>query len=1124
MSIRRTPLRSVAAGIVLALACGAPALADDTEIFVGNVLQSAQPNVLLVLDTSGSMGTMIDTAPPYDSTQVYPGSCRTGVVFWNESSRNLPRCDDDWFYESAFKCQALADTLAANGFGTDRAARWSASRERWRSLDNDRKNDIVECRGDFGLHGDGNSATLVYPAERGSGPYTSNPRNRRVIDWDDEDTYTMATGNYLNYLDWSAAEFERISRLEMMKRSVNELLDGTNAINIGLMRFSRNGSGGQVLVPVSPISDVRDTMRNTVSGLAAGGNTPLAETMYEATRYLYGAPPYFGWSSTGNYNYRQPSVASSISNGRYISPIVNECQKNFVVLLTDGEPVSDWQVNSLVPAMPGFRAATGQNSCSGNCLDEVAAYLHNRDISDDLNEDQVADVYTIGFFTDQQLLEDTAMRGNGLYYTADNSDELLTAFTEIFQDIDRKDVTFTAPAVSVNSFNRLTHRDELYFTMFRPDAGAHWDGNLKRYRLGVDDGETSILDARNLPAIDPGTGTFYEESKSFWTIGDPDGFDTNAGGFASRLLAARNVYTVTSGSNNNVMLTDPRNRVHEDNGEITRDMLNAADANERLDVLRWARGVDAEGNTLNILGDALHSQPVLVSYGGSAANPDIALFYTTNDGYFHAVDPMAGATESLEHFSFIPRELLPRLSTLAENDGVAVKSYGLDGPMTAWIKGDNGNGVVDAGETLNLYFGMRRGGNNYYAMDVTDRNSPRLKWMIEGGKGDFAELGQSWSKMSRGKVKLGGAERDVLFFGGGYDTGQDSAGESVQDSEGRAIFMIDANTGQRLWWASNANDNPDADLPLPMMTHSIPSDLMVVDMNQDGYTDRIYVGDMGAKLWRFDFDNLGNTGPATFASGGVIGDFGGDGAANNRRFYYPPSVSQVVSDDLGVFLAIAIGSGHRANPLGTAGKFVDDRFYMLRDPNVMQPALDEVTDQPVYSVSTEADLYDVTDELDPSTEQLDGYQGWMIRMGSNEKVLASPLTADGRIFFTSYVPPAGVQPTCNPTGATGSGRFYSVSITTGGPPPVDEPPEDPKGPPTDPPEDPTGNPECNYRCTDTSGPIPPEPVLIFQEPDEDSDDPCDGLADVSMVVGTEIRNPGICTAPVRTYWFSDPEN
>ncbi|MEL7451416.1 MAG: hypothetical protein AAFN78_19550, partial [Pseudomonadota bacterium] len=1081
----------------------------------------SDPNVLLILDTSGSMGTLVDTAPPFDPATAYPGDCLADVVYWRESSSTLPSCNDRWFNRSAFKCLLMGETLDANGFGGDRAARWDTPDKRWRSLDEDEKDQMVECEDDFGLHGDGEDEARVYPRERNSNPWTSNIRNRRVIDWDDENRYMFATGNYLNYEIWAEEQFETISRLEMVKRSVNEILDGANAINVGLMRFSSDGSGGQVLEPVAPIESVRESIRTTVNGLVDGGNTPLSETMYEAVRYLTGGEPHFGYNTNGNYGNYQPSVASSIEDGKYISPILNNCQKNFVVMLTDGEPVSDWEVDSLVPQMTGFTAATGQNSCSGNCLDEIAAYMHNRDLNQDLNEDQVADVYTIGFFTDQTLLESTATRGNGLYYTADNSNELLLAFTEIFEDIDRKDVTFTAPSVTINSFNRLTHRNELYFSMFRPDAGAHWPGNLKRYQLGRDDGETSILDARNLPAIDPDSGTFYEDAKSFWTVGDPDGYDTTSGGLASRLMVDRDVFTVSGASLSNVALNAPANRVHEDNELITKDMVNATDDAHRAEILRWARGVNAEGEVLNILGDALHTQPVIVSFGGTEENPDMALFYTTNDGYFHAVAPMADVGQDLEVFSFIPQSLLPRLQDLSKNDGPAPKTYGLDGNITAWIKGDDGDGIVEGGETLNLYFGMRRGGRDYFAMDVSDRQNPKLKWVIEGGSGDFAELGQTWSRMIRGKVKFNGADRDVMFFAGGYDTNQDAAGPSDTDDQGRAIYMIDADTGQRLWWAANSQAHPGANLPLADMTHSIPSDLLVADINQDGYSDRIYFGDMGGKLWRMDINNYDNNGANDLVSGGVIGDFGGEGAANNRRFYYAPSVSQVVSEDLGVFLAVAIGSGHRANPLGTPGKLVDDRFYMLRDPNVIQPAVDDISGLPVYEKSTEEDLIDVTDNLDPQTEQLNGYNGWMIRMDSNEKVLATPLTADGRVFFTSYIPGANAEPTCSPSGATGSGRFYSVSIGTGGPVWIPEPPDGPGDDPIDPP---IGDPECNYRCSPTNGPIPPEPVLIFQEPEEEEDDPCDGLADVSLVVGTDIRNPGICTAPVRTYWFSDEDN
>ena len=49
----------VALGLLYGLAAGTPLLADDTEIFFGGASQTTNtvlPNVLLILDTSGSMG------------------------------------------------------------------------------------------------------------------------------------------------------------------------------------------------------------------------------------------------------------------------------------------------------------------------------------------------------------------------------------------------------------------------------------------------------------------------------------------------------------------------------------------------------------------------------------------------------------------------------------------------------------------------------------------------------------------------------------------------------------------------------------------------------------------------------------------------------------------------------------------------------------------------------------------------------------------------------------------------------------------------------------------------------------------------------------------------------------
>ncbi|NNM20279.1 MAG: hypothetical protein HKO55_03280 [Gammaproteobacteria bacterium] len=1117
-------LRMVLTGFALGALAGQPALADDTEIFKGLSLDSGQPNVLFIIDTSGSMGSKVDWEVPYEPATAYDGSCETNKVYWTTGT-TPPNCStNQWVWADFFVCQEGNEALASSGFFTDRMQQYEddnkPDKRVWNNLDEDENSWMVECKADTGRHGDGSSNIEVYAAEEEFAPFSIQVTGPTHVVWDDEPNYTVYSGNYMNYIN-NPSNYT-VNRLDVVKIVGRNTLSQTSNINVGMMRFDRWGRGGQVTRAVAPIATEFTPVTNALDAYDDGGSTPLSETMYEATLYLRGDKMDYGADARGNGGTLEPSTGDATVGDDYKSPIVNQCQKNYVVLLTDGEPTSDTGANTKIAGLPGFEDATGQTACVGNCLDEMAAYLQNSDLNSDLEGTQNANVFTIGFHTDQQLLQDAANRGGGTYYKADSADELATAFTEILDNIIERDSTFTAPAVAVNTFNRLTHRDELFISMFRPAQEPHWPGNVKRYRLDNTGGDKTIYDATDRPAINPDTGTFYGDAKSYWTIGDPDGFDTAAGGFASRLHANRNVYTVTSGATANVALATAANRVHEDNLALTDVMLDVPAA-ERTELLRWARGVDDLDQPLEILGDPLHTRPVVMSWGGSTTDPDLTLFYSTNDGYFHAVDPTASAAENMELFSFIPAEMLSRLDTLKDNRrNNPPKFYGLDGQMSYLIYGDNGNRVVDAGERAFIYFGMRRGGRNYYAVEVTDRANPRLAWTIEGGQGLFGELGQTWSEMTPAKVKIAGNVRDVLVFGGGYDTRQDATGASVEDNVGRAIYMVDALTGSLLWWASNSADNPTANLKLDAMTNSIPSDLRVIDMNGDNLHDRIYVGDTAGQMWRFDINNA--AGPSgQLVTGGIIADIGSDGTAGNRRIYYPPSVALVADDYIGSFLSVSFGTGHRANPVGTAGADITDRFYMLRDPFVFAPARDTNGDVTYYSAS-DADFYDVTTNLDPSTDQLAGFKGWRITLDTKEKVLAKSLTADGRIFFTSYVAENPGSLTCNPTAALGGARAYSVAIGSGSPRLIGDP-YDPNGP--------TGNPDCDGRCVPTQGPIPPEPVLVFTEPPEPEPcppgevcavDPCDGIADVAMVIGTDVLDPAICTSPVRTYWYADGDN
>mgnify|MGYP003694156597 CR=1 FL=1 len=73
-----------------------------------------------------------------------------------------------------------------------------------------------------------------------------------------------------------------------------------------------------------------------------------------------------------------------------------------------------------------------------------------------------------------------------------------------------------------------------------------------------------------------------------------------------------------------------------------------------------------------------------------------------------------------------------------------------------------------------------------------------------------------------------------------------------------------------------------------------PGDIRVFDITGDGYADRMYAGDMGGRVWRFDISN-GQT-ATTLVTGGVFASLGNahlttHPVATSQRFYSAPDVA-----------------------------------------------------------------------------------------------------------------------------------------------------------------------------------------------------------------------------------------
>ncbi|MGQ0385035.1 MAG: pilus assembly protein [Gammaproteobacteria bacterium] len=1141
-------LRLAAAAALVALAV--PAHADDSEIFsgAGNVVSSQRPNILFIMDTSGSMNTDVVTQVPYDPNTTYAGSCSSSRVYFQQGSNssNPPSCTNaNSFPLVAFKCNSAAQQMAIGGYSVvDRGAQWRGSPLRWRGINGNTGNSVwVECRGDAGVHGNGVDPLRLWASDGLTGPWTLLPAQQ--ITWSANgagSSYVFYSANYINWLRNASTITQ--TRLEIVQQvatdTINQLVSSNN-VNVGLMQFSNNSNngcsdtgtseGGMVLREMGAVSTHGPLMVGDIAALNADGCTPLSEAMYEAYLYLSGGRVDYGINSrkdpsaTGAF----PSISSSRqpapSDGIYDSPFTVSCQRNFIVLLTDGLPTADNSANPEIQALIG-RSCAGTGD--GNCLEEIAQYMYENDLRPSLTGLQNVTTYTIGFgdaVAGSTQLRNTAAGAGGVFYEASDTASLSTVLTNIVRTILAFNTSFTAPAVSVNAFNRTQNLNDLYVTVFRPSEVYNWLGNIKKYEL---DPDGTIKDANDSPAVELSTGFFRSTAQSFWST-VVDGDDVRLGGVAGLLpnAAQRRVYSNIS---TNPLLSAAANEVATTTAAITAATLGlgAAEAPGRDALINWLRGTDiadenGDGATTDSrqrMGDPMHGRPATVIYGGTVANPDPTdgvLFAVTNEGYLHAVD----AVDGNELWAFMPSQLLGRARDMYVNDAVSQRTYGLDGNIRVLRHEVNANGVLEPslGERVYLFFGMRMGGHEYFGLNVTDRDNPVLMWRI--GPNELApkrlpSAGQSWSTPTVARVNIAGAtyatgntQQYVLVFGGGYDTVQENGPYAV-DSSGNQLFLVDALSGNLLWYAGPSSDTGAA-LRHASMTHSIPGDVRVFDLSGDGFADRMYAADMGGRVWRFDIHNGQDR--ANLVTGGVFASLGNAHLsthpnATTRRFYSAPDLS-ILSQGGRTWINVALGSGYRGHPLNLD---TQDRFYSLRDHRPFARLTQAQYDAATVITEADVNLIDVTTDIAPTIPP--GAAGWRLdlrRPGglwTGEKSLSESRTIQSMIQFSTYEPNSAstvVSTSCAP--GVGVNRLYTVSAYTGAPVYDRENPADPPD-------------SADDRDSDLSqGGIAPEVVWLFPSPDDPVN--CVGpecRPPPQCLVGLENCGTGVNLDPVRTFW------
>ena len=517
---------------------------------------------------------------------------------------------------------------------------------------------------------------------------------------------------------------------------------------------------------------------------------------------------------------------------------------------------------------------------------------------------------------------------------------------------------------------------------------------------------------------------------------------------------------------------------------------------------------DLNADTRWSVHDVVNSKPVVITYGGvKSTNPNVSdtffdkIVYGSNAGMLHMVNGETG----LEEWRYLPSDFWSMQRQLFDNRQDK-HLYGLDMPPTVWkcdvdnnkkINPSSGRDIVNNGkgtcftadsDFVRVFQATRRGGGDsgfIYALDLSesvsnhqDRVEPIFMWRIAGGNtsGDFRRLAQPWSQPKITTIMVEDingipSPKEVLIFGGGYDSKlDDPAMYSVADNGGNdylgnAIYIVDPMDGRKI--LSISGKGSGADITVSKMNFSIPSDIVFNDSDYDGLTDRLYVGDLGGQMWRVDLaeavPETGTRGTGTVV--GLLASIGGSSAANQRRFFVKPSVTQVNDFDFSTSEAydlILAGTGSIPDPLGET---VKDRFYAFRDYFVGRNTLqdtdgDNVAEQgdgypkqnsQAYSHSDPKSLLNITTDSIASqsgsdqdlVKQSDGYYFDFFEANgrAGEKAFTRPIVIGGNVLFSTFDPSSGTSAASaskkNPCSAApniGLARAYHFNVLTAEPP------------------------------------------------------------------------------------------
>jgi len=682
----------------------------------------------------------------------------------------------------------------------------------------------------------------------------------------------------------------------------------------------------------------------------------------------------------------------------YISPIIKaSCQNTILVVISDGSFTNGiTQANNIARALHGKQGistfvislASGAQTTHKNLAEAGGTYTNDGDDTNDYSPVE-----------------------------ANHKQKIIDALIEFVRTaVDNNTSTFTKPVLRQESQTE----DYVYQSTFKYVKKHQWQGQLKKYQLvnGVpkDDPEwdaAKILNTRNA------------SNRQVWTIASDFNVTTSLNNFVSgnadklKYLLWENVPIEPTDSQaqnliNFIRGVDVYNEVtandEKKNGLISGERWKLGDiyhSELRVIDMPSAKVSNVDVNTEayyrfnNQYTDFVNGN----SCGGPCKDRKQIVYVGANDGLLHAFDSKNGN----ELWAFLPPMLLSKIRTAISSKNAESHSiYGVDGsPVIKDIFYNNKWRTV-------LLAGIGRGGRGYFALDVTNPNSPSFlfafsndlinnivsHWDSDGHKTDLGYAGGADSKYAYSKIgdatstpqiiliPYKGKQKWVAVFGAGFNAG-------VNSGYGSAIYIVDLeNNGEVL----KRVDIPDIDGN--DIANSIPAPVVAITPDSTSIANYkgaiIYFSDLEGSLWKLNLTNQGTLFDITKI-------FKADSTFDNDRLEFFQVTASIGNND-NLWLYYGTGNQQKLQRMSPA---IKNRIYGIKD-------IDFPKFKAINKPSTIAQLNDTTDSgaICPT----DADSGWYVRLDKNEKITGQLAIDNETIFASRYIP--NDQNLCKPGSST----------------------------------------------------------------------------------------------------------